>query len=169
LQKEYCDNVLKPRGIYVNEYAAITKIFTEPQTASMIYCFCHGSDRKLEFDKAQEPITADNITEDVYEGWPVVFLNACSAAAISPLLLYGFREVFRHKRAFGVIAPSFQVPTLFAAIFATELIGRYKDGKQSIGDCLFDLRRELLGRNIPLGLWYSLQCPFDVMAPASGG
>jgi hypothetical protein len=44
------------------------------------------------------------------------------------------------------------------------LIARYTD-HQPIGQALFSLRRELLARNNPLGLWYSLQCPLDVKAP----
>ena len=32
-------------------------------------------------------------------------------------------------------------------------------------EILLNLRRELLAKNNPLGLWYSLQCPLDVKAP----
>jgi hypothetical protein len=62
------------------------------------------------------------------------------------------------------VAPSFPVPTLFAAVFARTFIERYAD-RIPVGQILFDLRRDLLADNNPLGLWYSLQCPLDLKAP----
>ena len=45
-----------------------------------------------------------------------------------------------------------------------KVMDQYYD-KRRIGDVLFELRSELLTRNIPLGLWYSMQCPLDLEAP----
>ena len=86
---------------------------------------------------------------------------------ISPLSFFSFRKEFQKKNAAGLIAPSFPIPTLFAAVFAKTLLARYLTQK-SIGTILFKLRRDLLvKKNNPLGLWYSLQCPLDVKAPES--
>jgi len=81
----------------------------------------------------------------------------------SPLLLLLQNEIPRKESRWGHRAV-FSYPTLFAAVFAKTLIARYTD-HQPIGQALFSLRRELLARNNPLGLWYSLQCPLDVKAP----
>jgi hypothetical protein len=76
-----------------------------------------------------------------------------------------FRTEFRKKGAAGLLAPSFPIPTLFAAVFAKHVLDQY-ELRRPIGEILLDLRGDLLARGNPLGLWYSLQCPLDVRAPA---
>ena len=164
LHKNYYETALKDRGFYIDDYDKIRQMFVEPVPASLIYFYCHGTTTQLEFDKSRKPISADNVTGEPYPGWPVIFLNACEAGNISPLAFYTFRRKFQKKKAFGVIAPSFPVPTLFAALFAKRVMGEYID-RRPLGDILIDLRRELLKKKNPLGLWYSLQCPLDVVAP----
>jgi hypothetical protein len=110
-------------------------------------------------------LTADNVAGGpMYPSWPIVFVNACDAGNISPLLFYSFRTEFRKRKAAGLIAPSFPVPTMFAAMFGNAFLTSYSKG-QPVGKILLNLRRELLAKNNPLGLWYSLQCPLDVRAP----
>lgn len=166
LQKEYYKTALRNRGTLYDSYDDILTIFRTDHPASMIYFFCHGSGEQLKFATAKPMLTPDDVMGPSYSEWPIVFLNACSAADISPLSFFSFRKRFRKKKAAGLIAPSFPIPTLFAAVFAKTVITRYTDeARPMIGSILFDLRRELLDRNNPLGLWYSVQCPLDVQAP----
>jgi hypothetical protein len=168
LQKAYFQTELQEqkRGGYLDQYDAIADTFRQPYPASLLYFFCHGDATKLEFDKLKDPIQPRDVMGASYPGWPVVFLNACEAGNISPLSFYDFRTKFRAKKVFGLIAPSFPIPTLFAAVFGRTFLDEYRK-RRPLGEILFDLRRKLLERNNPLGLWYSLQCPLDVQAPSA--
>jgi len=131
----------------------------------LIYFFCHGTADELQFETSKRKLTADHVTNcPNYPGWPIVFVNACDAGNISPLSFFNFRTEFRKRKSAGLIAPSFPIPTMFAAMFANAFLAAYTAG-QPIGQILFNLRRKLLAKNNPLGLWYSLQCPLDVKAP----
>ena len=164
LQKEYCDAALKQRGGYFDTYEMLSDTFRTAYTGSMIYYFCHGAASQLQFDKLKSTFRPEHIMGDPYPGWPVVFLNACDAADISPLSFFSFRSRFRTKKAAGLIAPSFPVPTLFAALFGRAFLSEYVM-QRPIGEILLGLRRRLIKNDNPLGLWYSLQCLLDIRAP----
>jgi hypothetical protein len=164
LQKDYFDAALKGRGGYFDKYDDIFDTLRRPYPASLIYYFCHGAAGQLEFEKPKSVFMPVHVMGEKYPGWPVIFVNACDAADISPLSFFSFRTKFGAKKAAGLIAPSFKIPTLFAALFAKAFLERYAD-QQPVGQILFELRRELLAKDNPLGLWYSLQCPLDVRAP----
>jgi hypothetical protein len=164
VQLDYFKDTLKGRGSYFNAYDKLFDTLRTAYPASLLYYFCHGSANQLKFDEVRSTFTPTHIMGAPYPGWPVVFLNACDAADISPLSFFSFRSKFRAKKAAGLIAPSFPVPTLFAAVFARAFLEAYSR-YQPVGDILFRLRRELLAKNNPLGLWYSLQCPLDLKAP----
>ena len=165
VQRDFFDVALKDRGGYFDQYDDIIKIVRAATPVSLIYFFCHGTAKELKFDKTSSKLTADNVDGGPdYPGWPIVFINACDAGNISPLSFYSFRTEFRKRKAAGIIAPSFPVPTMFAAMFGNSFLASYCQ-RELVGKTLFNLRRELLARNNPLGLWYSLQCPLDVKAP----
>ena len=166
-QKEYCTATLRDRGKYLQNYQEIRAVFEDPYPASLIYFFCHGSEKELKFgDDANATLGPNSVKVDGarYPGWPIIFLNACSAGDVSPLSFVSFRTKFRKKGAAGLVAPSFAIPTLFAAAFAKNVLDQYAV-RLPIGQIMLDLRRELLKKDNPLGLWYSLQCPLDVRAP----
>jgi hypothetical protein len=166
--KKYCAVRLKHCHEYLTEYERILDIFTKPHAASLIYFYCHGTEDELIFDEAQESLTPDSVdlAGGRYPGWPIIFLNACSAGDISPLSFFSFRTEFRRKGAAGLIAPSFPIPTLFAAVFAKHVLHQYA-ARRPIGEILLDVRGDLLAKENPLGLWYSLQCPLDIIAPVN--
>ncbi|MGY2906129.1 patatin-like phospholipase family protein [Bradyrhizobium sp. URHC0002] len=165
-QKAYFDSVLASSGDYAAGYKQVlTAIRRKPPDASLIYFFCHGTADRLEFE-ASTAFTPYHVDGEKFSNWPVVFINACDAGNTSPLSFLSFRTEFRKRRAAGLIAPSFPIPTLFAAIFAKAFMERYA-GKEAVGSILFDLRKKLLSDDKPLGLWYSLQCPLDLKAPVN--
>jgi hypothetical protein len=84
----------------------------------------------------------------------------------APLAFSSFRTEFRRKKAAGLVAASFPIPSLFAAFFGTRVLREYVK-RRPIGDILFELRGQLLAKGNPLGLLYSLQCPLDVSAPVN--
>jgi predicted acylesterase/phospholipase RssA len=165
LHKEYFNASLSGRGTYFEQHDEIMQMLSDAHPTSMIYFFCHGAEDQLQFGHPSKACTSAEVMGPSYPGWPIVFLNACSAGNISPLSFLSFRTEFRERKAVGLIAPSFPIPTLFAALFAKTFLQRYAE-RQPIGRILFNLRRELLAKENPLGLWYSLQAPLDVKAPA---
>jgi len=64
----------------------------------------------------------------------------------------------------GIIGTTILIPATFAAAFGKKIIEAYLDGIP-VGKAIYELRKELLRRNNPLGMFYSLQCPFYVTAP----
>ncbi|OLE53781.1 MAG: hypothetical protein AUG51_11530 [Acidobacteria bacterium 13_1_20CM_3_53_8] len=144
--------------------------------ATIIYMFCHGDsgspltskmNEVLDFGE-QKFITPQTLEQqNTYLRGPIVILNSCLSATVSPLSFSSFHKKFRKKRAMGVIGTTIKMPATFAAAFGRKLIECYMN-RISIGCAIYQLRRELLDRNNPLGLFYSLQCPGDILAPQGG-
>jgi hypothetical protein len=141
--------------------------------ATVIYLYCHGSSSVPFSPSIAEQLELDDTTSikpsslnlpNVYERGPIVILNSCSSGSQSPLSFSSFHSTFRKKGAMGIIGTSIPIPATFAAAFGTRLIQDYLDGIP-IGIAIYGLRRELVLKNNPLALFYSLQCPIYVTAP----
>jgi hypothetical protein len=95
---------------------------------------------------------------------PLVFLNACQSAELSPYLYDGLVPYLIARGARGVLGTEVDTPALFAAEFAQELIRRFSAGEQSLGPLLLSLRRAyLLQKNNVIGLVYALYSNGDIM------
>jgi hypothetical protein len=95
-------------------------------------------------------------------GAPLVFINACESAELSPLFYGGFMPYFMEKGARGMIGTECQVPAIFAAEWARRFFERFLTEERPIGELFLDLRREFYARhNNPLGLLYALYCDGD--------
>ncbi len=140
--------------------------------ATLIYLFCHGSPpsspaaprpETLELDHGCS-VSVDQIDEQrVYRNAPVIFLNACSAGAFSPLSFTGFLRAFRRKKALGLIAPSFPVPTCFAARFGADVVDAcFHSPGRSLAGLLLGFRQQHVQRGNPLPLLYAVQCQLDL-------
>ncbi|MEP6767761.1 MAG: CHAT domain-containing protein, partial [Acidobacteriota bacterium] len=94
-------------------------------------------------------------------GAPLVFINACESAEMSPLFYDGFVPYFMGKGARGVIGTECQTPALFAAEWARRFFDSFLKGK-SVGEVFLELRREFYEKhNNLLGLLYALYCDGD--------
>lgn len=102
-----------------------------------------------------------------FRGSPLVFINACESAGLSPMFYDGFVPYFMSKGARGVVGTECKVPALFAAQWANRFFDRFLDG-ESLGELVLGLRRSfLLEHRNPLGLIYAVHCDSDtVIAPA---
>jgi hypothetical protein len=165
--RAYCD---KNPSIahWLDGSAELRKAFSASNyDVSLLYLMCHGrSDTKgeeLDFG-AYKPVPAWLNPDVAYPGWPVVFINSCSIAGVSPHVFDTFLRRFREKHAFGLVASTFPLPTRFATLFGCEFLDGYRSGTR-IGQVLLDLRRRLLEERNPLGFFYVLQCPLDIQAP----
>ncbi|MEW5871287.1 MAG: CHAT domain-containing protein [Chloroflexota bacterium] len=100
--------------------------------------------------------------EQQLAGQPLVFINACESAELSPLFYSGFMPYFVDKGARGMIGTECQTPAVFAAEWARRFFKRFLEDGQPLGEAFLDLRREFYTRhNNLLGLVYALYCDGD--------
>ncbi|MFQ3684533.1 CHAT domain-containing protein [Roseiflexus sp.] len=94
---------------------------------------------------------------DRFDSAPLVVLNACESAELSPELYNGLVPYLIGRGARGVIGTEVLMPAFFAAEFAPALLRRFVAGDIRLGDLLRDMRREYLRdkRNV-LPLIYAL-------------
>lgn len=94
-------------------------------------------------------------------GAPLVFINACESAKLSPLFYNGFVPYFLSKGACGVIGTECKVPGRFAEAWAREFFNAFLAGRP-IGEIVRLLRRSFYqSQGNPLGLLYGLYCNAD--------
>ncbi|MEP6690471.1 MAG: CHAT domain-containing protein [Gemmatimonadaceae bacterium] len=94
-------------------------------------------------------------------GNPLVFINACESAEMSPLFYDGFVPYFMAKGARGVIGTECRTPARFAAEWAKRFFERFLNG-EPIGALFLGLRTEFLEQHgNPLGLLYAVHCDGD--------
>jgi hypothetical protein len=97
----------------------------------------------------------------VLPGEPLVFINACESAELSPLFYDGFVRYFMAKGARGVIGTECETPAVFAAEWARRFFDRFLAGG-SLGQVFLDLRQEFFAKHHNLlGLLYALYCDGD--------
>ncbi len=101
-------------------------------------------------------------TTQPFAGTPLVFINACESAELSPLFYGGFMPYFTAKGARGMIGTECEVPALFAAEWARRFFDRFLVGNRTLGEVFLELRREFYyrERNV-LGLLYAVYCDGD--------
>jgi hypothetical protein len=170
---QFFQSKLSKCGQLLEEPEKIKQLLLAPDNkATIIYLYCHGQSTSLvdtdgdQLDLGSGAIIKPSfLNKTKYQRGPIVVLNSCSSAATSPLSFSSFYKKFRTKRAMGIIGTTIQIPATFAAAFGGKLIEAYLDGIP-VGTAIYTLRRDLLKRNNPLGMFYSLQCPFYVTAPA---
>lgn len=164
--------------------AEVLDAFANAQTPDQItYFYCHAVSRALnEVDpKTNKRYTPDDSTLQFnakqsvtlrdfrlrapnrirLNSAPLVFLNACESAELSPVLYYGFMPYFVDKGARGMIGTECPVPALFAAEWAGKFFEEFLKGRP-LGEIFLELRREYFyaHRNI-LGLLYAVYCNAD--------
>jgi hypothetical protein len=96
-----------------------------------------------------------------FKSSPLVFINACQSAELSPLFYDGFVPYFMAKGARGVIGTECDTPALFAKEWAKVFFERFLQGG-ALGKIVLDLRKEFyLNHNNILGLLYALYVDGD--------
>jgi len=100
-------------------------------------------------------------------GNPLVFINACESAELSPLFYNGLVPYFMAKGARGVIGTECKTPVLFAIEWADAFFERFLDGA-AVGETVLKLRQDFVREHHnPLGLIYAIHCDPDTrIAPA---
>lgn len=150
----------------------------EALESHVIYCYCHavshlpgesGGVSNSRLILTDGPITLYEL--DLHASArkpplaraPLVFLNACESAELSPYLYDGLVPYVIKRGARGVIGTEVDTPVFFAAEFAQELFSQWLPGELSLGEVILKLRRKyLFEKNNVLGLLYSLYVGSDL-------
>jgi hypothetical protein len=94
-------------------------------------------------------------------GAPLVFINACESAELSPLFYLGFVPYFMAKGARGVIGTECETPALFAQEWARRFFDSFLAGNP-LGQIFLNLRRDFFfNHNNAMGLLYAVYCDGD--------
>lgn len=144
-------------------------------TDQILYLYCHAKAAGLTDPRgpassslvlSDGAVTLGDLTLDApaatqLPGAPLVFVNACESAEMSPAFYDGFVPYFMSKGARGVVGTECKTPALFATEWAKRFFERFLDGA-ALGDTFLALRREFLEQhNNPLGLLYAVHCDGD--------
>jgi hypothetical protein len=179
-QVKYWDKISQKGGAQVivrRSKDEVTQALADASTPDrIVYFYCHAISKSLAEgggpDASTLVLSGDgrltlgdlNIEaplKKVLPGAPLVFINACESAELSPLFYDGFVPYFMAKGARGVIGTECETPALFAAEWAQRFFDHFLTGK-SLGQVFLDLRREFYYKhNNLMGLLYALYCDGD--------
>ena len=156
--------------------AELVKALASGNTDDQIfYFYCHAKSADLASpagpDSACLVLTDDRVTlgdlnldaptTAQLRGNPLVFINACKSAEMSPAFYDGFVPYFMAKGARGVIGTECKMPALFAADWAKRFFALFLGG-ESLGEAFLALRKEFLEKHgNPLGLLYAVHSDGD--------
>ena len=163
-------------GVKVTEYPTSGDLFKLLNDATgktqFIYFYCHaesalpGAPGGVDASKillSDGPVTLEDLklaaplSSPSLDSCPLVFLNACESAELSPYLYDGLVPYLIAKGARGVIGTEVNTPALFAAEFAQAFLTQFIAGDQPLGELLLQLRRTYLNeKNNVMGLVYAL-------------
>lgn len=161
---------------------SVVKAFSNPATPDQIvYLYCHAVSKTLaeggpnasalQFGK-NSLLTLKDLnqlapTDTHLPGNPLIFINACESAELSPMFYNGFMPYFVEKGARGLIGTECPVPAVLAVEWAKKFFDGFLAGKP-LGDLFLSLRKDFyFNNNNVLGLLYALYCDSDtVIAPA---
>ena len=179
-QVKYWDKISQKGGAQVvvrKTKDEVTQALADVSTSDRIfYFYCHAVSKSLAEGGGPDASTlvlsgGGRLTlgdlnieaplKRVLPGAPLVFINACESAELSPLFYDGFVPYFMAKGARGVIGTECETPALFAAEWAQRFFDHFLTGK-SLGQAFLDLRREFYYKhNNLMGLLYALYCDGD--------
>lgn len=114
--------------------------------------------------------TVENAELDLTDRRPLVFINACASAGITPARLLGLVDAFVAAGAGGAVGTEISVFVDFAAAFAEAMLAGFTAG-QTLGESLRRARIELLRQLNPLGFVYvgfglhDLRLVLDALVP----
>lgn len=163
-------------GVNVREYLTASDLYgllQDPEgSAQLIYFYCHAKSRQpgepggvsaSSLRLSDTSVTLDDLvtfapqSRPPLKQAPLVFLNACESAELSPYLYDGLVPYLINRGARGVLGTEVETPAYFAAEFARAFLERFTRGDQPLGELLLDLRRSYLGEKHNLmGLLYAL-------------
>ena len=163
--------------IYRTTKNEVLSALEDPKASDQVlYFYCHGISQDVEETggvdastlilSGNDKLTIKDLSIDApivdrLLNEPLVFINACESAELSPLVFDGFVPYFVAKGARGVIGTECKVPAKFAVEWARRFFDRFLKG-EALGEIFLALRQELYNdeHNL-LGLLYALYVDCD--------
>lgn len=158
-----------------NPDTLLQRLQQESAADQILYFYCHAGGGRPDQGKNSvylglgggRQITLDDLElhleEHRFPGTPLVFVNACETADLSPFFYSGFMPFFTARGARGFIGTECEVPAVFAAAWARAFFDHFLAGNRSLGETFLTLRRRFLTQdNNLLGLLYALYCDGDM-------
>lgn len=146
--------------IFIEYYKRLKK--SDPLRKTLYYIFKSVMDDDFEPDRSWIGLTngkmyLDEMESEItkFQSQPLVILNMCESAQITPSLSDSFIDFFLDRGAEGVIGTECPMTVEFAHPFAEELLTEILTGVP-IGKALLDARRHFMNVKNPLGLAYTL-------------
>jgi hypothetical protein len=147
---------------------------SETTPDQILYFYCHAISRALGEKEGpdssvlvfanKQKLTLGTLAryqDTPLPGAPLVFINACESAELSPLFYDGFVPYFMAKGARGVIGTECETPALFGVDWMKRFFDRLLKG-EPLGQIMLDLRKEYYkDHNNPMGLLYALYVDGD--------
>jgi hypothetical protein len=151
---------------------AVKSALTDPDLPDqLVYFYCHArsnalgegiGNSELQFE-GTKPLSLKTLRnasdpDTPFRSAPLIFINACQSAELSPLFYDGFVPQLTQQGARGVIGTECDTPAIFAAAWAPEFFREFLAGKE-LGDVVLSLRRKFLEekKNV-MGLLYAVHC-----------
>ena len=169
-------------GVSVRDYPSVTDLIAlllDEQAPPLIYMYCHAVSKFPNEDGGVDDSTLGltdgkislrelklkaSTRRPILQRAPLIYLNACQSAELSPYLYDGLVPYLIARGARGVLGTEADTPALFAAEFAREFLKRFIAGEKPLGELLLDLRSEYLEqKHNVLGLVYALYSSGDVV------
>jgi hypothetical protein len=167
------------RGVSVIERDTVDELVdalknAQSTTDQILYFYCHGITEDLEEGgpdasalvlSGQERLTLKELRRTggrkILPGEPLVYINACESAQLSPLFYDGFVPYFMSRGARGVVGTECETPARFAVEWSQHCFDRFLAG-EPLGQIFLDLRRKFYydHKNL-LGLLYALYVDGD--------
>ncbi|MWA03306.1 CHAT domain-containing protein [Actinomadura sp. LD22] len=169
-----------PSAVHVlRRKAEVIDALSRPRPSRLSYFYCHCQPRSADPDDCElvftgygclslldlRAIAPDHLP---LPAAPLVVLNTCDSATLTPSLYQGLVPYFLNKGARGVIGTETTVPAVFAADWARRFFDRTLKG-ESVGNALTAVRHEFLERHRNLmGLFYTAYCEGETVVRGSG-
>jgi hypothetical protein len=138
-------------------------------SSHIVYFYCHGGRQKartwLGIGAGQKERLIPSDLTAVKVDWtnthPLVFINGCHTADVTPDDLLHFNQVLNYCNAAGVIGTEISVPEGLARFFAAGFLFRFRTGT-NVGASIRQQRLRLLERMNVLGLAYTPYCSAEL-------
>jgi len=139
----------------------------------VVYLYCHADggegtnvvNPRLRFapdgGKPEASLTSEQLPTEFWEHSPLVVLNGCRTGAFRADALSPFVTFLVDKHAAGVLATQIEIDERLAAEVGKSVVSAFVRGER-IAEALLTARRELLVKNNPLGLAYTLFADGDL-------
>ncbi len=166
---------------HVYDYDSLDQIKAAlADSIEVVYFYCHGrreilpgTDQAipyLELGRGErfqpQDITAWRAADWPPQHWressPLVFINGCHTAELTPELLVNFVDKFIAAYASGVIGTEIALEQGVASEAAEQFFGPFQGGEMSVGQALHQMRLHLLSKGNLLGLAYTPYCSTDL-------